>query len=147
MDSTPSNKKEEGVKATGRFLQLKKVEPSLELGKRRQRFTNAVANIIPLEQGDLMIYIHHVVRYNFIPVSKTHWGVFLNNRNVSVAEPGLQLGWTDRPAVEFSYSSDDGKSETLLLAFDQGEDQGYFVRLLREKGFSVGSGISSQASL
>jgi hypothetical protein len=147
MDSTLTSKKEQGVKATGRFLQLKKVEPSLELGKRRQRFTNAVANIIPLEQGDLMVYIHHVVRYNFIPVSKTHWGVFLNKRNVGVVEPGLQLGWTDRPAVQFIYTSEDGKSETLLLNFDTGGEQARFVKLLREMGFKVGSGISSQAYL
>jgi hypothetical protein len=147
MDSTPSNKKEQGVKATGRFLQLKKVEPSLELGKRRQQFTNAVANVIPSEQGDLMIYIHHVVRYNFIPVSKTHWGAFLNKRNVNVVEPGMQLGWTDRPAVQFSYTSDEGKSETLLVNFDTGGDQARFVKNLREMGFKVGSGISSQAYL
>jgi hypothetical protein len=147
MDSAPSNKKEQGVKATGRFLQLKKVEPSLELGKRRQQFTNAVANIIPLEQGDLMIHIHHVVRYNFIPISKTHWGVFLNKRSVSVVEPGLQLGWTDRSAVQFTFTNGGGKIETLLLSFDHVVDQAAFVKLLREMGFKVGSGISSQAYL
>jgi hypothetical protein len=147
MGSMPTGNKEQGVKATGRFLQLKKVEPSLELGKRRQQFTNAVANVIQLDQGDLMIYIHHVVRYNFIPVSKTHWGVFLNNKTVNVAEPGVQLGWTDRPSVQFSFTSEEGKSETLLLNFDHVADQAAFLKLLRERGFKVGSGISSQTYL
>ncbi len=147
VDAVSMNKKVGNLKATGRFLQLKKVEPSLELGKRRQRFTNAVANIIPLDQDDLMIYIHHVVRYNFIPVSKTHWGVFLNKKNVSVVEPGLQLGWTDRPAVQIRFTSEEWKSETLLLAFDHASDQAAFVKLLRERGFKVGSGISTQPYL
>jgi len=146
-DLASAGKKAGNFKATGRFLQLKKVEPSIVMGKRKQKFTNAIANIIPQDQGDLMIYIHHVVRYNFIPVSKTHWGVFLNNRNVNVVEPGVQLGWTDHPSVQFSFTSGEGKSETLLLAFDHASDQATFVKLLKEKGFKVGSGISSQAYL
>ncbi|OGO19838.1 MAG: hypothetical protein A2Z14_17745 [Chloroflexi bacterium RBG_16_48_8] len=146
-DSVPSDKKRVSIKATGRFLQLKKVEPTLELGKRRQQFTSAVANIIPMDQGDLMIYIHHIVRYNFIPVSKTHWGVFLNKQNVGVVEPGVQLGWKDRPAVQFSFARDEGKLETLLLSFDHVVDQAALIKLLREMGFRVGSGIASQAYL
>jgi hypothetical protein len=147
IDPVSTDKKAGNLKATGRFLQLKKVEPSLELGKRRQQFTNAVANVVPLDRGDLMIYIHHVVRYNFIAVSKTHWGVFLNSRNVNVVEPGVQLGWTDRPAVQFNYTSGEGKSEILLLSFDHAADQAAFVKLLREQEFKVGSGIASQAFL
>jgi hypothetical protein len=147
VEPIPTGKKGGNFKATGRFLQLKKVEPSIEIGKRRQRFTNAVANIVPLNRGDLMIYIHHVVRYNFIPVSKTHWGVFLNKSKVSVAEPGVQLGWTDRPSVQFSFTGDGGKSETLLLSFDHVTDQAAFVKSLREMSFKVGSGLLSQAYL
>jgi len=145
MDSFSTTKKAGGLKATGRFIQLKKVEPSLELGKRKQKFTQAVANIIPMDQGDLIIYIHHVIRYNFITVSKTHWGLFLNNKNVSVVEPGIKLGWKDNPAVQFNYSTEEGKPETLLLAFDHASDLTSYVKFLREKGFKIGSGISSQA--
>jgi hypothetical protein len=143
LDPTPSKKKRSGVFATGRFIKLKKVKPTLEIGKRMQKFTRAVANIIPAEKGDLVVYIHHVVRYNFIPVSKTHWGVFLNPRIVQVAEPGLQYGWKDRPAVQINYAGKDNKSETLLLTFNKVSDQAFFLKLLREKGYRIGSGISS----
>jgi len=81
-ESDPSKEKGSGIFATGRFIKLKKIKPTIEIGKRMQKFTGGVANIIPMEQDDLVVYIHHIVRYNFIPVSKTHWGVFLNPRNV-----------------------------------------------------------------
>jgi len=143
VDPSPSKKKGSGVSATGRFIKLKKVKPTIEIGKRMQKFTRAVANIIPMEKGDLVVYIHHVMRYNFIPVSKTHWGVFLNPRNVQVAEPGVQYGWTDRPAVQINYAGKDNKPETLLLTFNKVSDQAFFMKLLREKGYKIGSGISS----
>jgi hypothetical protein len=136
--------KKSAVKASGRFLQLKKVEPSIELGKRRQRFTNTVANLIPLQGDRLMVYIRHVVRYNFIPVSKTHWGVFLTAKNAIEVEPGVHYGWKDRPAVRFRYYEQEGKEGTLLLSFDDAADQASFIKLLKERGFGVGTGISSQ---
>jgi len=141
-DSVASKGKGSGVVASGRFIQLKKVKPTLEIGKRMRKFTRAVANIIPMERGDLVIHIHHIVRYNFIPVSKMHWGVFLNPNNVQLAEPGLQYGWKDRPAVQFSYTGRDNKQATLQLTFSQISDQAFFMKLLRDKGFRVGSGIS-----
>jgi len=60
-----------------------------------------------------------------------------------VAEPGLQYGWKDRPAVQISYAGKEDKPETLLLTFDKVSDQAYFIKFLRGKGFRVGSGISS----
>ena len=48
------------VKATGTFVQIKSIDP-LDIGKRTQKFTNAVANVIPRGEHDLMIYIHHVM--------------------------------------------------------------------------------------
>jgi len=142
-ESVPSKEKGSGIFATGRFIKLKKVKPTLEIGKRMQKFTRGVANIIPMERDDLVVYIHHIVRYNFIPVSKSHWGVFLNPKNVQVAEPGLQYGWKDRPAVQISYAGKENKQETLLLTFNKASDQVFFIKLLRGKGFRVGSGISS----
>jgi hypothetical protein len=143
VEALPSKEKGSGVFATGRFIKLKKIKPTLEIGKRMQKFTGGVANIIPMKRDDLVVYIHHIVRYNFIPVSKTHWGVFLNPRNVQVAEPGLQYGWRDRPAVQISFAGRDNKPETLLLSFNKASDQAFFLKLLRERGFRVGAGIST----
>lgn len=131
-----------GIKATGRFLQLKKIKPQIVPGKRTQKFNEAQANIISLDGGNMMIYIHHVVRYNFIPISKTHWGVFLAPRTTSGIQPGLKLGWKDRPAVEIRYPAKDNKIETLLVTFDHAGEQADFVKALREKGFRVGTGIA-----
>jgi hypothetical protein len=130
-----------GIRATGRFLQLKKIKPQIVPGKRNQKFTEAQANIVTLDGGNMMIYIHHVVRYNFIPISKTHWGVFLAPRTTSEIQPGLKLGWKDRPAVEIRYPAKDSKIETLIISFDHAVEQVDFVKALRERGFRVGTGI------
>jgi hypothetical protein len=105
----PTKKKGEGIKATGRFLKMKKMEPTIVPGKNWQKYTETVANIISLEGERLMVYIHHVVRYNFIPISKTHWGIFLTPRNARDIQQGVKLGWNDRPAVEITYPSKDGQ--------------------------------------
>jgi hypothetical protein len=139
--AVPTKKKGEGIKATGRFQKLKKMEPKIEPGKRWQKYTNTVANIVPLEEENLMVYIHHVVRYNFIPISKTHWGIFLTPRTARGIQQGVKLGWKDRPAVEIHYPSKDDRLETLLITFDHAVDQANFVQLLRDKGFRVGTGI------
>ncbi len=143
MSSTtvPTKKKDAGINATGRFLQLKKMEPKIVPGKKTRKFVKSVANIVSFEGENMMIYIHHVVRYNFIPISKTHWGVFLAPRTVSEIQQGVLLGWKDRPAIEFRYPSKDNKEETLLITFDHAIDQADFVKVLRGKGFRVGTGI------
>lgn len=146
MTSAPQEKRGNAtVKASGRFLELKKVKPAIELGKRRRKFTNAVANVIPLQKGRLMVYIQHGIRHNLIPVSKTHWGVLLDPKHAPAIEPGVLYGWKDRPAVRFRYRELEGSEEVLLLSFDHHSDQAYFIHFLKERGFAVGSGISSQA--
>lgn len=130
-----------GIKVTGRFLQLKKIKPEIVPGKKWQKFTDAQANIITLDSGNVMIYVHHVVRYNFIPISKTHWGVFLSPRSVTEIQPGLKLGWKDHPAVEFRYQIKSNKIDTLLIIFDHVGEQADFVKAMRELGFRVGTGI------
>ncbi len=138
-------RKGSAIFATGRFLKMKKMAPKIEPGKRTQKFTNSVANIIPLQGQSMMVYIHHVVRYNFIPISKTHWGVFLAPGSEYEIQQGLKLGWTDRPAVEFRYRSKDNNPETLLVTFNNSLDQADFLNMLREKGFRLGTGIRTSA--
>jgi hypothetical protein len=146
MGTTPPTKrKDTDITATGRFLHLKKIEPEIIPGKKMQKYTNAPANIIPLRGDSVMIYIHHVVRYNFIPISKTHWGIFLSPKMAREIQPGVKLGWKDRPAVEIRYPTKDNKVEILLLTFEHAADQMGFVKLLREKGFGVGTGIRTSA--
>jgi hypothetical protein len=142
-ETSPQEGQEATVRATGNFLQLRKVKPTLELGKRKRKFTSAMANIIPLEQGTLMIYIYHVVRYNFIPISKTHWGAFLDSTATGQVEPGVVYGWKDRPAVQFNDMGEGGKLESLLLIFDSAADQASFVKRIREMGFKVGTGLAT----
>jgi hypothetical protein len=140
-ETSPPKERRSGVHATGNFLQLSKMEPTIELGKQRRKFTSAAANIIPTEHGELMIYIYHVLRYNFVPISKTHWGVFLNSRGTGQVEPGVVYGWKDRPAIRFNYVGDDNKPETLLLTFDHAMDQVDCLKSVREMGFNVVTGF------
>jgi len=140
-DTASTARKGSAIFTTGRFLKMKKMEPKIEPGKRTQKFTNSVANIVPMQGQSLMVYIHHVVRYNFIPISKSHWGVFLAPGSVNEIQPGLKLGWTDRPAVEFRLRSKDNTPETLLVTFNNSLDQADFMNMLKEKGFRVGTGI------
>ena len=146
VDVTASTaRKGSAIFATGRFLKMKKMEPKIEPGKRTQKFTNSVANIVPLQGQSVMVFIHHVVRYNFIPISKSHWGVILAPRTVNEIQPGLKLGWTDRPAVEFRLRSKDNNPETLLITFNNSLDQADFLNMLKEKDFRVGTGIRTSA--
>lgn len=141
--SVPTKKKDTDINATGRFLQLKKMEPKIEPGKKTRKFVKSVANIVSFEGEKMMVYIHHVVRYNFIPISKTHWGVFLAPSTVSEIQQGVLLGWKDRPAVEFRFPLKNNKQETLLITFNHAIDQADFVKVLRGKGFRVGTGIGA----
>lgn len=133
------------VKAWGRFQQLKQVRPSIEIGKRRRKFQNAVANLIPLDHGNLMVYIHHVVRTTMYGITvgkrEADWGVFFSPRNAVQVEPGVMYGWKDRVAIRFRYTGDAAKQEELIVSFDRGADQARFARLLREMGFRVGTGF------
>lgn len=145
VTAPPTKRKDTDITATGRFLKLKRIEPEIIPEKRMQKYTDSPANIIPLRGDGVMIYIHHVVRYNFIPVSKTHWGIFLSPKMAREVQQGVKLGWKDRPAVEIRYPSKDNKLETLLLTFEHAADQISFVKLLREKGFGVGTGMRTSS--
>jgi hypothetical protein len=71
--------------------------------------------------------------------------VFLAPGSEYEIQPGLKLGWTDRPAVEFRYRSKDNNPETLLVTFNNSLDQADFLNMLREKSFRVGTGIRTSA--
>ncbi len=141
-----SDKQRAGVKATGRFVQLKQLQPTIEIGKRSQKFGNAVANIIPLGQSNLLVYIHHVVRtkaYGVVTVSKqeSDWGAFISGDKVLDIEPGKLYGWKDRLAVRFRYQGPKNKPETLFVTFDDAAGQAGLVQLLQQMGFAVGPGM------
>ena len=134
------------VRATGWFTQLKKLEPALEFGKRKQSFTNAVANLVRTAEGRWMIYIHHVVRtrlYGVVPISKheSDWGMILDRGEGWQVEPGKIYGWKDRWAVRFQKPPMGAKPDPVYLVFDRAADQAEFVKAVRDSGFSVGTGM------
>jgi hypothetical protein len=138
----------QNVQATGRFQQLKSLHPTLETGRRWQRFTNAVANLITLQDGRLMIYIHHVVRtrmYGAITVSKreSDWAVLVSKSDPWQIEPGTIYGWKDRPAVRFRRQEMGRKMDDVYVIFNHPSPQAEFVTALRTSGFAVGMGLAS----
>ena len=130
--------------ATGRFKKLSSTEPSFVFGKGQRTFTNAVTNVFPMEGRQLMLYIHHVMTYRTygIKVSEqqTDWGLLLDSGNVIDIEPGKVYGWRDKWAVRFRYTDTGAKPQTAIVTFGQAATQAQFVNLLRQLGFSVGSG-------
>ncbi len=137
----------EGLRATGRFQQLKRLEPTLETGKRRQRFTQAPANLLPLPGGDLLVYIHFILRtrlYGVVTVRKqeSDWGVLLQRADPWQIEPGIVYGWKDRRALRFLRQELGTKPEALYLLVPDGQAQVELVQRLRSAGFPVGMGIA-----
>jgi hypothetical protein len=131
-----------GVKATGKFLQLKKLEPTIQTGRRTRRFMSAAANIVPLGQSNLLIYIHHIIRtrlYGVLTVGKSesHWGISLIGDKVIDIEPGKLYGWRDRWALRVRYRGQNNKPQTLFLSFDHPAAQAGIVVMLREMGFAI----------
>ena len=130
-----------GVKASGRFQALKQVRPTIEIGRKTRNFTRAVANIIPLAENKLVIYIHHIVRtYVYgIRVGKreSDWGIFLDRDNVTEIEPGKVYSLKNRWAVRFHYQGIKDKPQTLVISFDKPWGQSSFVGLLQEMGFQI----------
>ena len=133
-----------GVKASGRFQKLAGVHPSIEIGKGTRKFNNGVANVIPLEDRRLMVYIHHILTQRVYGIKvreqETHWGVFVDRGTVIDVEPGMVYGWHDRPAVRIRYGDETSKQRTLIVSFNHAGAQADVVSLLRQMGFAVGSG-------
>lgn len=143
---------EDVPKATGRFLQLKQLEPTPAFGKRTRPFDKAVANIMPLAQRDLLFYIRAVDQgklYGIITISKheSDWGILLTGENVLAVEPGKLYGWKARWAVRFRYRGRKDKEETLIISFDQASVQARFVDVLRQRGFTVDAQPSMESTL
>lgn len=133
-----------GAKASGVFLNLKSIDP-VEVGARRQKFDNAVANLVPLEDRRLLVYIHHIVTTRAYGIkvnqNETHWGVLIGRDNAVSIEPGKLYAWKERPAVRLHYRDDQGKEQELVVSFNHAAAQAGFVSLLQQLGFSVGSGV------
>ena len=137
-----------GVKATGRFQKLAGLQPSFTFGKGMRQFNNAVANIVPLNDRSVMMYIHHVLTYRTYSVKirqqESDWGIVLDPARVQEAEPGKTYAWRDRHAVRVRYadaaSAPGSKPQTLIVTFNHAGAQQDFVNLLRQRGFAVGTG-------
>jgi hypothetical protein len=109
------------------------------MGRGTRKFRNSVANIVPLAERKLMIYIHHILKGKYgTTLSKTHWGVFIEPSKVIDIEGGKLYGWKNRWAVRFTYTGHKDKPETLIVSFDKVWGQLEFVKLLQKLGFIPG---------
>jgi hypothetical protein len=102
--------------------------------------------LIPLPSGDLLVYIHYVLRtklYGVVTISKqeSDWGIVLKRTDPWQIEPGLLLGWKDRRALRFQRQDPGRKAEQLYLTVDDGAEQARLVQELRGTGFPVGMGM------
>ncbi len=139
------------VKATGRFVQLTQLEPTIRTGGRIHKFNRAIANIVPLEDTTLLIYIHHIVRtklYFVATISKdeSHWGAFITKNTVTAIEAGKLYGWEDRWAVRFRYQGQNDKPQTLFVIFGHANFQSEFVQLLHKMDFVVDNAVLNPRS-
>jgi hypothetical protein len=132
------------IKASGRFQKLKSVKPTIEVGKGHRKLNRAVANLVPLGEGQLMVYIHHIMRTKTygITVSKkeTDWAVFLEPAKVDRIQTGTLYGWKNRPALQVGYRDPDGKTQELTVSFENPESLAGSVELLQRMGFSIRHG-------
>lgn len=137
----PAQKGNPGMRATGRFLRLQKVQPEIVIGRGARNFEKAVANLVPRAERDLMIYIHHIQRTKTYGVtvhkSETDWGVFINQGTLMSIESGKLYGWKNRRAVRFYYQGKNGKQERLILSFEYDWAHADAVALLQKMGFPV----------
>lgn len=127
-----------GIRASGRFLRLRQVQPTIEIGRGTRSFKNAIANIVPLAEQKLMIYIHHILRSKVygvtVSTTMTDWGVFLDSGNITGIETGKLYGWRDRWGVRFRYTGPKDREENLILGFDRKWAPGQFIKLLQKMG-------------
>ena len=135
------------VKATGRFDQLIQLEPAIKVGEHTRKFANAAANVIPLAENRLMIYIRHAAKTRYkdaaARTTETDWGVFVDKNTVRAIEPGKIYGWKEKWAVRFRYMGPEKKEETLLAIFESAAAQAQFVELLQKSGFAL---VASKAA-
>jgi hypothetical protein len=89
-----------GIRATGTLQQLKSSQPTLEFGKSKRKFQNAVANLFTQEERWLGVYIHfvYVQRVYGVQVSKreSDWAVIIKPSQIVALDPGKLYGWRDR---------------------------------------------------
>jgi hypothetical protein len=131
------------VKATGTFVQVKKMEP-LEFGKTKRKFTNSNANLLILDDKSLGVYIHFIytTRVYGIQVSRqeTDWMVLVKPLQIVAIEPGKLYGWRDLWALSVRYRDSNENEQKVLISFANAASQVNFVNYLRDTGFAVSSG-------
>lgn len=129
------------IKASGTFRQITQMEPTVEFGKRSQRFNNAVANLVPRGQGRLMIYIHRIVKTKTYGITvntqKSDWGVPVDTGEVLSIESGKIFGWSEKLAVRIQNPGKGNRPETLDILFESPGGQAIAVELFQKLGFSV----------
>ncbi len=127
-------------KVTGTFHQLQNVDPP-EFGQSARRCVNAVANAMPLNEHELLLYIHYILKIKTYGITvrtkATDWGVLLSSDRVTAITTGKLLGWKDQWAVRFQYPDTQEKMAALWIMFDDGEAQAAFVEQLRTLQFPV----------
>jgi|GEM_PF-6361326 len=96
-----------------------------------------IANVIPSEKRQVMIYVHSTYRHTGINVSDTHWVKSLNSLNAISTEPGNVLGFEVRYAVSFVIARWKDKLEKLIMTFARPEDQANLVAMLPQAGFII----------
>jgi hypothetical protein len=132
------------AKASGVFRVLQSVDP-LEVGHKTRKFDNAVANLVPLAGGRLLVYIHHILTTRVYGVKasqkESHWGVLIEQGHVISIEPGKLYAWKDRPAVGLRYHDAQGQEQELVVSFDHAAAQADFIKMLQQLGFEVGAGM------
>lgn len=140
---TPGEQVNTAIKATGTFLQVKRMQP-LEFGKTKRKFTNSNANLFVTDDKSLGIYIHFIytTRVYGVQVSKqeTDWMILVKPTQVVAIEPGRVFGWRDVWAISVRYRDITEKESKLLISFANAASQVNLVNYLRERGFAVSSG-------
>lgn len=139
-DTTTPPPERPRMRATGVFTKLDSVEP-LDMGKRTRRFTNAIANIIPLGEREVALYIRYVLQTKTYGMTThttiTDWGVYLHSDQDVVISSGKLLGWKDKWAVRVQHPTVRGKPGTLYLAFEDAGAQAACMDLLRVRHFTM----------
>jgi hypothetical protein len=144
VDTTaPKPETRPSIKASGTFSQITQMEPTVEFGKRTQRFNNAVANLVPLGQGRLLVYIHRIVKTKTYGITvntqESDWGVPVNAGEVLAIESGKIFGWSEKLAIRVQTPGKSSRPETLDIVFESPGGQAIAVELFQKLGFSITS--------
>lgn len=129
-------KKDPPYKASGTFLRLASIKPTIQVGKGTRKFAQAIANLVPLSEEQLLVYIHHIYKSRYT-TTETDWGIFLTPGQVTAVEPGKVYGWRDKPALRIQYRDAEQREQTVTLQFKHAAAQLEAARLLESLHFKI----------